>query len=209
MEKSVKETAPATRFGLLRHAPTTWNREKRIQGRRDILLTPEGEQLARVWGRKLKRLPWDFMVSSSSTRALKTAELMNQHLKIPMVADDRLREQDWGSWTGKTPERIRSEEPELLSRKVQSGWRFRPPGGESRNQVWERSSRLLADIIRDNGKRHILLVTHEGVIKCLIYRIRGRRFLPSEPELIRPFHLHWLTYERNEFKAQINALSLV
>ncbi|MDD4072981.1 MAG: histidine phosphatase family protein, partial [Desulfobacterales bacterium] len=115
----MKETTPAFRFGLVRHAPTEWNREKRIQGRRDVLLTPEGEELARAWGQRLSRLSWDAMCSSSSQRALKTAELMNQHLKIPLAADDRLREQNWGSWTGKTLAQIQKEAPDLLRRQVQ------------------------------------------------------------------------------------------
>ncbi|MDD4070860.1 MAG: histidine phosphatase family protein, partial [Desulfobacterales bacterium] len=98
--------------------------------------------------------------------------------------------------------------PDLLRRQGKSGWRFCPPGGESRNQARERSMRVLNDIIRDNRGRRILIVTHEGVIKCLLYRICGRQFLPSEKKLIQPFHLHWLIYEHNEFKAQINALPL-
>ncbi len=53
------------------------------------------------------------------------------------------------------------------------------------------------------------MVTHEGVLKTLIYRILGRRFLPEEPKIIRPLHLHELTAREGELKvAALNLLAL-
>ncbi len=39
-----------TRFGLMRHAETVWNREKRIQGQLDSRLTAAGRRQAESWG---------------------------------------------------------------------------------------------------------------------------------------------------------------
>ena len=36
-------------FAILRHAPTGWNAEGRLQGSTDIALSPLGETLARSW----------------------------------------------------------------------------------------------------------------------------------------------------------------
>ncbi len=46
------------RFGLIRHAQTVWNREKKIQGHSDSPLTPEGEisGIGR-WGMILNQIP--------------------------------------------------------------------------------------------------------------------------------------------------------
>jgi len=30
------------------------------------------------------------------------------------------------------------------------------------------------------------------VIKCLLYGLAKRKFLPQEPVMIKPLHLHWL-----------------
>jgi probable phosphoglycerate mutase len=40
-----------TRFGLVRHAETLWNRERRIQGQSDSALTAKGKKDADNWGR--------------------------------------------------------------------------------------------------------------------------------------------------------------
>ena len=43
------EKTQRTRFGLLRHAETVWNREKKIQGVGDSPLTREGSRQAETY----------------------------------------------------------------------------------------------------------------------------------------------------------------
>jgi broad specificity phosphatase PhoE len=205
----MKSCFPITRLGLLRHAQTAWNRKKRIQGQTDIPLTPEGMAQAGAWGRILKTYPWSRILASDSGRALKTAEAINASLQVPVSCDSRLREQDWGQWTGKTLNEIRQEAPQILSDLQESGWKFRPPGGESRHEMWERGHAALRDAVGRWPGEKILVVTHKGVIKCLIYRFYGRRFLPAEPLLIRPGNLHWLVHDSHGLRIEkINALPL-
>lgn len=195
-----------TRFGLIRHAETTWNREKRIQGQKDAPLTPEGEQQAEKWGRLLKPFRWDRVISSDIGRAQKTAALVNASLDVPVSCDPRLREQHWGEWTGKTIPRIQKEIPRVPAA---GGWEFCPPGGESRHGVWERSQRAIREAARNWPGETILIVTHEGVIKCLVYRLCGRQFLSTEVPLLQSQHLHWLIHGRVGLRAgEVNALSL-
>src|SRR3972149_422963 len=87
-----------TRFGLIRHAETVWNRAKRIQGHQDSPLTPEGELQAAAWGRTLHRLRWDRILASDTGRAVATAGRINIHLGLPVVLDRRLRELGSGRW---------------------------------------------------------------------------------------------------------------
>ena len=203
------DTDPITVFGLIRHAQTVWNQKKRIQGRQDTPLTAEGESLAEEWGHRLEAYPWDRMIVSHSGRALKTAELINISLQIPMIKDPRLQEQDWGEWTGKTLAQLIQDSPNHLFEQVSAGWKFRPPNGEDRNEVWKRSQNALQEAFDKWPGKRILVVTHEGVIKCLIYRLSGRRFLPTEPSLLSPRHLHLLMYDRTGLRIKkINAIDL-
>jgi probable phosphoglycerate mutase len=198
-----------TRFGLIRHAQTIWNREKRIQGQQDAALTPEGDRLARNWGLQLMTMNWDQILSSDTGRALKTAERINEALKLPISSDPRLREQDWGSWTGKTKIELEREAPEDLAKAMLMGWEFRPPAGENRHEVWLRSLKALTSGAANWPGKTILVVAHEGVIRSLIYRLSGRQFLPTETPLIRPHHLHWLILDSTGLQIeQMNALAL-
>jgi broad specificity phosphatase PhoE len=203
------EPSPITHFGLLRHAMTEWNRERRIQGQTDTPLSPLGELQAGRWGRLLKAYPWNRILVSDARRALDTAAMINESLKVPMECDPRLREQDWGEWTGKTIPQIKQEAPLLLAEQEKAGWNFCPPGGEDRRMVLDRSLKAIDGACEKSEGERILVVTHEGVIKCLLYALCGRRFLPEEPAMIRPRSLHFLIHDRQCLRIEkMNAFAL-
>jgi len=109
-----------------------------------------------------------------------------------MNKTSQLRELDWGAWTGQRIRDIKIEIPEELKRREAAGWRFCAPGGESRREAWIRSRNALEEASRKWPGETILTVTHEGVIKCLLYGLAERKFMPREPAMIKPLHLHWL-----------------
>ena len=189
-------------FGLIRHAQTVWNREKKIQGHSDSPLTTDGKRQASGWGQILSQFSWDRILASDTGRALETAEKINRVLNLSLTTDDRLREQDWGRWTGKTISQIKTEEPQMVATQVNAGWYFRPPGGEDRNRVLHRSkTALLEAAVRWPGD-NLLVVTHEGVIKCIIYHLCGRKFLPTEPPLLKSYQLHRLVHDRDGLRLE-------
>ena len=182
-----------TRFALIRHAETEWNREKRIQGQQDASLTAFGRQQAHRWGLALARYELDHIMTSDLGRASITATLINRHLGLPSSQEPRLREQDWGSWSGlKLSDLVKMDE---LRAREKMGWHFRPLDGESRLEVFERSSQALVDAAKWITGKRILIVTHGGVIRCILYRLYDRDFLPQEPRLIEPYRLHWLSFD--------------
>ena len=198
-----------TRFGLVRHAETLWNRERRIQGQSDSPLTAKGKKDADDWGRQLSRFTWDCILMSDAGRAVETATRINHHLQIPMDSDPRLREQDWGRWTGRIITQIEAEAFDVLPKAQREGWHFCPPGGEDRMHVCQRSRSALSDAAARRRGQTIMIVTHEGVIKSLIYYFCGHDFLPGASPLIRPYHLHWLVHTGQVIKIdKLNALKL-
>ena len=198
-----------TRFGLIRHAQTVWNREKKIQGHSDSPLTAEGENQAASWGRILAQFAWGQILASDAGRALATAGIINASLKIPLTIDSRLKEQDWGQWEAKTVRQIEAEARQVLDEQVNAGWDFCPPGGESRRSVWKRSQQALADAAQRYSGQNILVVSHEGIVKSLIYHLCGRKFLPGEPAILKSYQLHWLVHGRNGLQIEeINAIAL-
>ncbi|MGD8687327.1 MAG: histidine phosphatase family protein [Syntrophobacterales bacterium] len=187
-----------TYFALMRHAETTWNREKRIQGQHDAPLTSRGRQQARGWGCALARHQLDYMLTSDLGRATHTATLINQSLVLPCSLEPRLREQNWGSWSGsKLSDILNMNE---LKAQERLGWEFRPSDGESRLEVLRRSRQALVDSAQQMRGNRILVITHGGVIRCLLYQLHDRKFLPQEPALIKPYRLHWLSYNGEGFE---------
>ncbi|HEU4550708.1 MAG TPA: histidine phosphatase family protein, partial [Rhizomicrobium sp.] len=90
------------KLALLRHGPTEWNAQGRIQGHTDIPLSNAGrEKLAAL------RLPDTLLgsrvFSSPLLRARQTAQALD--LADPLL-DARLMEQNWGQWEGLTRAQI-------------------------------------------------------------------------------------------------------
>ncbi len=202
-------TMITTRFGIIRHAPTLWNEAKRIQGQEDSPLSARGLSLADTWGMELRGFDWDLLLCSDQGRVLQTVEQLNRSLRLPVSRDQRLREQHWGAWTGMTLKNIKELDLARLRDQENMGWDFRPPGGESRNEVLERSMTALAEAHGTNPGRNILVVCHEGVIKCLLYSLLGRGFMPDEPQVIHGFYLHLLVMKDGKLTLEkMNALEL-
>lgn len=198
-----------TTFGVIRHAETVWNREKRIQGHQDSPLTTEGEMMADRWGLTLRVFHWDRILASDTGRATATARRINTRLQLPMELDPRLRELDWGRWTSRTLARIRAEDAAEVAAQEAAGWKFRPPGGESRRQQMERSRQALIDAARRWPGACILVVTHEGVIKGLAHHLCGRAYVAADAVCLQPYHLHWLEVVGGRMAlAELNARAL-
>lgn len=203
-------TSPqATRFGLIRHAPTQWNEQKKIQGQQDSPLTAGGIHQAAAWGKQLTRFSWQRILCSDLGRVRETTARINKTLCLPVIIEQKLREQDWGRWSGMTLAEVKANDNQLLKQQVRSGWDFRPPGGESRLEVLDRCLKALAGIQSAWPGEMILVVCHEGVIKCLTYHLLERGFLPEEPKVIKSFHLHLLELKgQTLYLEQMNRLAL-
>ena len=197
------------RFALLRHAQTHWNVAKRIQGQKDSSLTENGTEQARIFAEKVQFLGFNAILCSDLGRTLQTAKIINTYLNLPLVKDKQLREQNWGRWSGKTLASVWKEEKNILTHQVEAGWHFCPPEGEDRQTVFVRGCQALKSWSLASEYNRTLVITHEGVIKCLIYGLSGRKFLPHEPSLIKSNHLHWVTCDgSNLFIEKINAQNM-
>lgn len=165
--------------------------------------------MAQIWGEQLEARPWDRLLMSDLGRVQETGQLVNATLGLPMFNDSRLREQDWGEWSGWTFPDLFSRQQEDVQQQEQRGWEFTPPGGESRSEVLQRSEEALLDAHNRWPGENILVVCHEGIIKCLLYSLHKRKFLPSEPKLIRGYQLHLLQVRADKLLLEkTNALEL-
>ncbi|MCR9219526.1 MAG: histidine phosphatase family protein [Alphaproteobacteria bacterium] len=131
-----------TRLILIRHAPTPWNRAKKLQGRTDVPLDAAAEAWVRAW-----RLPPEARglaaIASPLARAFRTAEIL---LGAAPAPEPRLVEMAYGAWEGETIADLAARLGPALAENEARGWDFQPPGGESPRMVRARVAPLLAEI---------------------------------------------------------------
>ncbi len=146
---------------LIRHGPTSWNAEGRIQGRSDIPLSPQGTATVERWA-----LPGRFngftWYASPLVRALETARL----LKVEPRIEARLAEMNWGEWEGKSVSDLRAHLGAEMMANEDRGLDFQPPGGESPRDVQQRLMPWLRQI--GAAKEPAGAVTHKGVIRAVL-----------------------------------------
>lgn len=194
-----KTNPSPTSFGLLRHGKTEWNSVKRIQGSADSPLTQGGIENTLAWIPLLKKINWDRILASDLGRVRQSVELLNSGLKLSVTYDTRLREQCWGEWEGLTIPFIKENLREELEKRVAMGWNFSAPGGESRLQVKTRVFETLRQAAEKWPGQRILTICHQGVIKCTLYSIVDREFVPDEDPLIKLNSLHLISCQTGDF----------
>jgi probable phosphoglycerate mutase len=157
---------------LIRHGPTPWNEEGRMQGRSDIPLSAAGRDQVRGW-----QIPQSWAaarwLSSPLSRATETAALLTDR---PVAIEPWLVEMDWGAWEGRTLAELRAEAPEAMAANEARGLDFRPANGESPREVRARVESLLADLSED-----VVCVTHKGVIRAALSLASGWDMLSKPP----------------------------
>jgi len=165
--------------------------------------------MARAWGRQLVGAGWQRILASDLGRVRETVALVNDALGLPIAYDSRLREQDWGAWSGLTLPELRRDQGERLAAEEARGWEFRPPGGEARTEVLARCRAALDAAHYSWPGQRILVICHEGVIKVLLYSLLGRKFLPGEEKILRGYALHHLSIGHSGLALEgLNALAL-
>jgi len=191
-----------TIFGILRHGQTEWNSQHRIQGSADSPLTEAGRRQVENWARFLQTYTWHRLLVSDQGRAQQTAAIINRALKLPMTSDSRLREQCWGQWEGLTIEELKAQHRETLEQQVAKGWDFCAPGGESRLEVKTRVETCLLEAQQTWHGQYILTICHQGVIKCLLYSLTEREFVPGEDPLLQHNSLHFVACRNNSLSPE-------
>ena len=163
------------RILLARHGETPWNAEGRYQGQEDIPLSEVGIAQATALGRRLADVRIDRAVASPLSRATRTAQLALGEARAPQLQfDDGLKEIGHGDWEGLLASEINDKDPARLR-----AWREQPetvlmPGGESLQQVLDRSWQGLARASEGLGDGDTLLVVaHDAVNRVILCRILG------------------------------------
>ncbi|HHY49784.1 MAG TPA: histidine phosphatase family protein [Alphaproteobacteria bacterium] len=159
---------------FVRHGETDWNREGRYQGSRDIPLNDTGRLQADRNGVLLKRLfdragrrpdEFDWYVSPLSRARETMARVRAAFADAPApepATDHRLIEISFGIYEGRLHTELAAGAMPMAGERDPSFWYFRPPEGESYDDLAQR--------VLDFGRalpRRAVVVSHGGVLRVL------------------------------------------
>jgi probable phosphoglycerate mutase len=150
---------------LVRHGQTEWSETGQHTGRSDIPLTAQGEENARLLGKRLAKIkePIQLVLTSPVQRARRTAELAGFGDRARVEPD--LLEWDYGKYEGRTTADIRRERPDWQL------FRDGVPDGETLAEVAARANRVIARLRAASGNAIVFSSGH--ILRVLAARWCG------------------------------------
>ncbi len=161
---------------LVRHGRTSLNRSHKLQGRIDLPLDEVGVRQGIAIARALPNI--DHVISSPLKRAFETAKAIGK----PVTVDDRWIELDYGDFDGMSPEDL----PDSTWAQWRADSSFRPPNGESLDELDLRVRLALEDIYERAKTENIVIVSHVSPIKAAIAWSMGATVASSWHCLLDP-----------------------
>ncbi len=173
---------------IVRHGQSTYNTEKRIQGRTDASkLTEKGRNDASLVGKALSNISFNAIYSSPLKRATETAEIIfhslenNSGQSVVPQTDDKLLEIDLPAWQGMLSAEVKQnlsedyhiwqERPHKLQMLVQDA-----EGSREFFPVialYEQARLFWQEILPRHQGETILIVGHNGINRALISTALG------------------------------------
>lgn len=157
-----------TRFILVRHGETVWNREGRYQGQIDTPLSPTGIEQGKLVAEALKKVSLDVVYASPLSRSYETARMCANFHGLEVIKDDRLLEINHGKWEGLFATEIEALYPDLLK-----SWRttvvdVQMPDGECIEDVRKRAMTAFREYAEKHEGQTVLVVAHDAVNKAVL-----------------------------------------
>lgn len=185
-----------TLVSTVRHGLTELNRDRRVGGRIDVPLIPEGRAQADEARAAFAGTPFDVVVSSPLSRAIETAVIVTGLPLQDIELDERCTERSFGAMEGIDPDEVPSRHPEVRYLRIgQIGYSLNPPGGEPFPDLHHRARGFVEGLLERHGGARIVVFSHQNFLQQLHgvllgwdpFRSLERDILNCE---LNQFHLH-------------------
>lgn len=158
---------------LVRHGETETNVQGKIHKYADLEeLTKNGVVQIEKTSKALKDYQPIAVYCSKEKRAIQSAKIIANNLKIPMYETKGLEERNWGDYAGLSFQEIKVKAG-LDKMSFEERYTFCPPNGETWKETEERLLKVLYDILSKNSEKSIVLVTHGGSIRIYMPTLLG------------------------------------
>ena len=171
----------ATRVIIVRHGQSTYNAQKKIQGRCDeSVLTETGIADAKQLGKTLREMEIDAFYCSPLQRAKQTATIIHSCLTNPptLQPTNELMEIDLPLWEKLAKQEVREKCAEDYRQWKEQPHEFKMilAGGKEHYPVlslYQQAQQFWQNAISQNQGKTILIVAHNGINRCLIMTAIG------------------------------------
>lgn len=168
-----------TRIFLVRHGQTAWNVGEIFRGRADIPLDETGLKEADLAGDALKDETIHAIYSSPLKRSVQTAEGIARYQNLPVQPLEAIIDISYGEWEGKENKEVKEKYPDLYNLWLTEPHKVRFPGGETLDEVRNRTMSAIEELIRKHANESIVLVAHRvpnKVISCAVLGLDNSHF---------------------------------
>lgn len=152
---------------IVRHGETRLNALGAMQGWIDEPINDSGRKLARITGRAMKDIHFDYCISSPLIRSIETVELILKESgnQIPIYTDERLKEINVGDIEGK-PLSVMGEAGKALLANPFGFIGF--PNGERIQDLCDRTQGFLRELIERDDDKNYLIGTHGCALRAML-----------------------------------------
>ena len=161
------------RVFVIRHGESTWVRERRFAGSRDVPLTDTGRRQCAAVARALGGTGVAAVYASPLERARASAEVIAEPHRLPVRIVPAFAEMAFGAWEGLTRDEIRARFPEGWEQWRTAPHLCAPLGGETVSKVAERVAAGVAELQQAHADQTIVLVSHSIVMRVMVLAALG------------------------------------
>lgn len=159
------------RILVMRHPQTTANLDQTLSGRRNVDLSPKGEEQARRAVDAIVTWKPDRILTSPLQRCTKLAYAAGKRLGIEPQVEGRIIEMDFGEAEGLSAQEAYKRGWSFPWALDAEGHSITAPGGETYEHALARVQSLLDDLESVRGRT--VLLTHGGISRSILRAIYG------------------------------------
>jgi broad specificity phosphatase PhoE len=156
---------------MVRHGESEGNAIRRFTTSGEAKITDLGRRQARDAAIKIKRkFKPALVIASTFARARETGRIIADELGIPIEYEAEFREMSLGDLAGQPYESVASDPTYDPKR----SWLWRPPNGESHQDVLMRVGPVLDRVAKKHSDAEIVIVSHGGVMRSVWAHVTGK-----------------------------------
>lgn len=156
---------------MVRHGESEGNAIRRFTTSGEAKITDLGRRQAREAALKIKhKFKPALVIASTYARARETGRIIADELGIPIEYEAEFREMSLGDLAGKPYESVASDPAYDPKR----SWLWRPPNGESHEDVLRRVAPVLDRVAKKHSADEIVIVSHGGVMRSVWAHVTGK-----------------------------------